>query len=192
MVCTIWLISNRTSPQICKIWIWTKQTYVGKPSCLQATNASLSSNRSSHTVPQLLFVYTSILPAVALPSAIRMGSTEAQECILYSSLHLSKHHNISDIKCKIQKNWCTVTVAPTIEYHGGHSRTPANQMWGQVSGGVSVSWLASRTRHGCPRHNESVYIYIYINIWRLESIKQNTLLLLIYRASFSLWHSTWW
>ena len=25
-------------------------------------------------------------------------------------------------KCKIQKNWCTVTVAPTKEHHGGHSR----------------------------------------------------------------------
>ena len=36
-------------------------------------------------------------------------------------------------KCKIQKNWCTVTVAPTIEHHGGHSRTLANQRWDQVS-----------------------------------------------------------
>ena len=35
-------------------------------------------------------------------------------------------------KCKIQKNWCTVTVAPTIEHHDGHSRTPANQRWDQV------------------------------------------------------------
>ena len=32
-------------------------------------------------------------------------------------------------KCKIQKNWCTVTVAPTIEHHGGHSWTPADQRW---------------------------------------------------------------
>ena len=37
-------------------------------------------------------------------------------------------------KCKIQKIWCTVTVAPTIEHHGGHSWTPANQRWDQVSG----------------------------------------------------------
>ena len=37
-------------------------------------------------------------------------------------------------KCKIQTNWCTVTVAPTIEHHGGHSRTPANQRWDQVPG----------------------------------------------------------
>ena len=36
--------------------------------------------------------------------------------------------------CKIQKNWCTVTVAPTIEHHGGHSWTPVNQRWDQVPG----------------------------------------------------------
>ena len=35
-------------------------------------------------------------------------------------------------KCKIQKNWCTVTVAPTIEHHGGHLWTPENQRWDQV------------------------------------------------------------
>ena len=29
--------------------------------------------------------------------------------------------------CKIQKNRCTVAVAPTIEHHGRHSRTPVNQ-----------------------------------------------------------------
>ena len=32
-------------------------------------------------------------------------------------------------RCKIQKNWCIVTVAPTIEDHGRHSRTPAKQRW---------------------------------------------------------------
>ena len=37
-------------------------------------------------------------------------------------------------KYKIQKNWCTVTVAPTIEHHDGHSRTPANHRWDQVPG----------------------------------------------------------
>ena len=35
-------------------------------------------------------------------------------------------------KCKIQKNWCNATVAPTIEHHGGHSWTPENQRWDQV------------------------------------------------------------
>ena len=39
-----------------------------------------------------------------------------------------------NVKCKIQKNLCTVTVAPTIENHGGHSRTPASQRWDQVPG----------------------------------------------------------
>ena len=39
-----------------------------------------------------------------------------------------------DFECKIQENWCTVTVAPTIEHHGGHSRTPINQRWDQVPG----------------------------------------------------------
>ena len=37
-------------------------------------------------------------------------------------------------QCKIQKNWCTVTVAPQIEHHGGHSWIPANQRWDQVPG----------------------------------------------------------
>ena len=37
-------------------------------------------------------------------------------------------------KSRIQKNLCTVTVAPTIEHHGGHSRTHANQRWDQVPG----------------------------------------------------------
>ena len=43
-----------------------------------------------------------------------------------------RHHNCH--VWKIQKNWCTVTVAPTIEHHGGHSRTPGNQRWDQVPG----------------------------------------------------------
>ena len=45
----------------------------------------------------------------------------------FSLKHRVKYH-----QCKIQKNWCTVTVAPTIEHHGGHSRTLANQRWDQV------------------------------------------------------------
>ena len=38
------------------------------------------------------------------------------------------------LKCKIQKIWCTVTVAPTIDHHGGHSRIPANQRWDKMPG----------------------------------------------------------
>ena len=52
-------------------------------------------------------------------------------------------------------------MAPTIEHHGGHLRTPANKRRDQVPGGVSVPCLASRTRHECPRHKESVYIESY-------------------------------
>ena len=36
--------------------------------------------------------------------------------------------------CKTQKNWCTVTTAPTIENHGGHSWTPVNQRRDQAPG----------------------------------------------------------
>ena len=39
-------------------------------------------------------------------------------------------------KCKIQKNWCTVTVASKIEHHYGHSQTPANQRWDHVPGRI--------------------------------------------------------
>ena len=55
-------------------------------------------------------------------------------------------------KCKIQKNWCTVTVSPTIEHHGAHSRNkpPIQQTvyyvdirdwykWCLVSGGMEIS-----------------------------------------------------
>ena len=52
-----------------------------------------------------------------------------------------------NIQCKIQKNWCTVTMAPTIEHNGGHSRTLQTRGETRCPGGVSVSWLASRTRH---------------------------------------------
>ena len=47
----------------------------------------------------------------------------------------------------MQKNWCTVTVAPTVEHHGGHSLTPANQRWDQVPWRSQRLLLASRTRH---------------------------------------------
>ena len=46
----------------------------------------------------------------------------------------------SKCKGKIQ-NWCTVTVPPTIEHHGGHSRTPATQQrWDQ---NVKVTYILS-------------------------------------------------
>ena len=65
-------------------------------------------------------------------------------------------------KCKIQNNWCTVTVAPTIEHHSGHSRTPQTRGETRCPGRVSVSCLANRTRHECPRHNKGY-------IWRRDT-----------------------
>ena len=47
-------------------------------------------------------------------------------------------------ECKIQKNWCTVTMAPTIEHHGAHSRTPVNQSWDQVPGRSHLLILGSK------------------------------------------------
>ena len=73
--------------------------------------------------------------------------------------------------CKIQKNWWTATVAPKIEHHGGHSRTSVNQRWDQVPERSGVSCLASRTRHECPRHNESGYMGVRHWIWT-DTIKE--------------------
>ena len=53
---------------------------------------------------------------------------------MYSKSSSSLFVCISTEVSTIQKNWCTVTVAPTIEQHGGHPRTPASQRWDQVPG----------------------------------------------------------
>ena len=59
--------------------------------------------------------------------------------------------------CKIQKNWCTVTVAQTIEHHGGHSRTPANQVRpGAREDSASPAWLAASAMNA--RNTTKVYI----------------------------------
>ena len=44
--------------------------------------------------------------------------------------------------CKIQKEWCTVTVAPTIEHNGGHSRKPEVRP-GAREESASPAWLAA-------------------------------------------------
>ena len=54
------------------------------------------------------------------------ASSESNKCKANWTLH---YFSVFKRKWKIQKNWCAVTVAPTIEHHGGHSRTPANQSW---------------------------------------------------------------
>ena len=77
-------------------------------------------------------------------------------------------------QCKIQKNWCTVTVAPTIEHHGGHSRTPVNQRWDQVSS-KSIK-LFRRRSWKCPtdgRRTDAGRHVITIDHW---STKQGLML----------------
>ena len=90
--------------------------------------------------------------------------------LMYAVYHT--HALTKQYECKIQNNWCTVTVAPTIEHHGGYSPTPTNQSWGQVPGRVSVSFFASRTRHECPRHNESVYMEAWHWMWANTTSRQ--------------------
>ena len=40
--------------------------------------------------------------------------------------------SVANLECKIQKNWSTVAIM--LEYSGGHSWTPWNHRWDQVSG----------------------------------------------------------
>ena len=56
--------------------------------------------------------------------------------------------------CKIQQNWCTVTVVPAIEHHSGHSRTLENQRLDQVPGRNQCLPLGREYS----RHKESVYM----------------------------------
>ena len=67
-------------------------------------------------------------------------------------------------KCKIQMNWCTVTVAPTKEHHGGHSRTPAKPEVrpGAREESASPAWLAAPAMNA--RDTTKVYI------WRLNTV----------------------
>ena len=68
-------------------------------------------------------------------------------------------------KCKIQNNWCTVTAAPTIEYHGGIHGPLQTRGETRCPGGVSVPCLAICTRHECMRQNERVYMEAWHWMW---------------------------
>ena len=47
-------------------------------------------------------------------------SSITTQCVLFCPYHMwGMSKNKSKTACKIQKNWCTVTVATTIEHHGG-------------------------------------------------------------------------
>ena len=72
---------------------------------------------------------------------------------------------IWNVKYMYKKNWCTVTVAPAIEHHGGHSRTPANPRWDQVPGRSQRLLLGCQTCHECPRYNERVYMEAWHWMW---------------------------
>ena len=83
---------------------------------------------------------------------------------LFGAIHDHVHSDINKY-VKYKKNWCTVTVAPTIEHHGGHSRSLQTRGETRCPGGVNVSCLASRTRNEYPRHNESVYKEAWHGMW---------------------------
>ena len=62
-------------------------------------------------------------------------------------------------ECKMQKNWCTVTVTPTIEHQGRHSWTPAKPEVrpGAREESASPGWLATPAMNA--RDTTKVYIY---------------------------------
>ena len=70
--------------------------------------------------------------------SLSMFNTLTRAYVVYTNAVLLAdrvhYGNFYHSEWEIQKNWCTVTMAPTIEHHGGHSRTPANQRWDQVPG----------------------------------------------------------
>ena len=76
--------------------------------------------------------------------------------------------------CKIQKNWCIVTVVPTIDHHGGQSQTPANQSWDQVS---------RKSQNGCQNvlllycwcHSDSASVLLYFTALYRSFLKRCTL-----------------
>ena len=69
-----------------------------------------------------------------VPNKFKIGITHAK-IDHRRKVELNLHYVYSNLyTCKIQKKWCTVTVAPIIQHQRGHSRTPANQRRDQVPG----------------------------------------------------------
>ena len=77
------------------------------------------------------------------------------------SIYIIDRVNID--QCEIQKNWCTATVATTIEQYGGHTWTPAITRGETMCTGESASpaWLAAPAMN--VRDTTKVYI------WRLDT-----------------------
>ena len=70
--------------------MWKRYTFLkfsqalGNSSCLQTTRASLSSQESSHTVPQVLLKQTSTRPSVGMSPSTSLTSPSPHESMTYS------------------------------------------------------------------------------------------------------------
>ena len=75
------------------------------------------------------------------------------------SLYASSGPKAEGVPTKIQKSWCTVTVAPTIEHHGGPCKPEV--IPGAREESASPAWLAAPAMNA--RDTTKVYI------WRLDT-----------------------
>ena len=65
--------------------------------------------------------------------------------------------HVDTFKCKIQKNWCTVTVVPTLEHHGGDS-TPLQTRGGtRCRGGVLKLKNENTYLHALEHHSKFTF-----------------------------------
>ena len=78
--------------------------------------------------------------------------------------------NKCDKNVKKQKNWCNVTVAPTIEHHGGYSWTPANTKTSTRSNMRHMTVLSVTSVQSVRYANEAfIYItFILCILWTSE------------------------
>ena len=101
-----------------------------------------------------IMIGTSIIPRTRRP--VR------RQIYLWSKAHLpGMKRELKEYlqqSCKIQKNW-TVTLAPTIEHHGWHSRTPANQRWDQVPG--TIEWARNIITDSDQHTMERLQVYMH-------------------------------
>ena len=141
LVVLIWTIIKTLSPHLISIKRQTQNLvpFYNKMSgnynvCIlkqqqdkRKTSNSCNLLEQVNTIPPLYITSTIEINAKPLILVLFMSlKTFWKICLSYCRVVL--------LECKTQKNWCTVTVAPTIEHHGRHSRSPANQRWDQVPG----------------------------------------------------------
>ena len=77
------------------------------------------------------------------------------------------------VKCKIQKNWCTVTAAPTKEHHGGHSRKPEVRPSAREES-ASPAWLAAPAMNVCDTTKVYIYLTLYVDRHYIGSVIATT------------------